>query len=78
MAGAEIIAVMRRKIRSRRFRTFPGALLHSLDFGPRLDDGEEFGGILFRADVHVTEAIDEPLDEGPLPDGVLGHARQAG
>lgn len=56
----------------------PGPLLHSLDFGPRLDDGEEFRGILFRADFYVAEAIDEPLDEGPLPDGVLRHARQAG
>ena len=36
----------------------PGALLNSLDFGPRLDDGEEFRGILFRADFYVAEPID--------------------
>ena len=28
----------------------PGAHLDSLDFGPRLDDGDEFRGILFGAD----------------------------
>jgi hypothetical protein len=35
----------------------PGPLLHSLDFGARLDDGEEFRGILFRTDFYVAEAI---------------------
>ena len=55
-----------------------GAPLASFDFGPRLDDGEEFYCILFRADFHVAQAIDEPLDEAPLPDGTLLHAREVG
>ena len=54
------------------------AHLNSFDFSPRLDDGEEFYGILFRSDFCVAEAIDEPLDEAPLPDRTLLHAGEAG
>ena len=54
------------------------APLNSFDFGPRLDDGKEFYCILFRADFHVAQAIDEPLDEAPLPDSTLLHAREVG
>jgi len=54
------------------------ARLNSFDFSPRLDDGEEFYGILFRADFYVAEAIDEPLDEAPLPDRTVLHASEEG
>ena len=47
------------------------------DIGPRLDDGEEPYGILFRADFYVAEAINEPLDEAPLPNRTLLHAGEA-
>ena len=50
------------------------ARLNSFDFRPRLDDGEELFGIRFRADFFVAEAIDEPLDEAPLPNRTLLHA----
>ena len=36
--------------------------LNSLGFGPRLGDGQELCGILFRANFLVAQAIDEPLD----------------
>ena len=49
------------------------ARLNSFDFSPRLDDGEELFGIRFRADFFVAEAIDEPLDEAPLPNRTLLH-----
>ena len=51
--------------------------LNRFDFSPRLDDGEEFYGVRFRADFYVAEAIDEPLDEAPLPDRTLRHASEA-
>ena len=50
----------------------------SFDFSPRLDDGEEFYGILFQADFYVAEAIDELLDEAPLPYRTLLHASEDG
>jgi len=49
-------------------------LLKRLDLGPRLDDSDELYGIFFRANFYVAEAIDESLDEAPLPDGALLHA----
>ena len=52
--------------------------LKRLDLGPRLDDSDELYGILFRANFYVAEAIDESLDEAPLPDGALLHAGEAG
>ena len=54
------------------------ARLNSFDFSPRLDDGEEFYGILFRADFYVAEAIDELLDEALLPYRTLLHASEEG
>ena len=54
------------------------ARLNSFDFSPRLYDGEEPYGILFRADFYVAEAIDEALDEAPLPNRTLLHACEAG
>ena len=54
------------------------ARLDSFGFSPRLDGGEEFYGVRFRADFYVAEAIDEPLDEAPLPDRTLRHAGEAG
>ena len=54
------------------------ARLNSFDFSPRLDDGKEFYGILFRADFYVGEAIDEPLDKAPLPDRTLLHTSEEG
>ena len=56
----------------------PRARLDSFGFSPRLDGGEEFYGVRFRADFYVAEAIDEPLDEAPLPDRTLRHAGEAG
>ena len=52
--------------------------LNGFDFSPRLDDGEEFYGILFRADFYVAEAIDELLDEALLPYRTLLHASEEG
>ena len=49
-------------------------LLKRLDLGPGLDDSDELYGIFFRANFYVAEAIDESLDEAPLPDGALLHA----
>ena len=54
------------------------ARLDSFGFSPRFDNGEEFYGGLFRADFYVAEAIDDPLDETPLPDRILRHAGEAG
>src|SRR6516162_5681024 len=52
--------------------------LNRFDFSPRLDDGEEFYGVRFRAGFYVAKAIDEPLDEAPLPNRTLLHASEAG
>ena len=52
--------------------------LNSFDFSPRLDGGEELYGIRFRADFYVAEAIDELLDEAPLPNRTVLHAGEAG
>ena len=53
------------------------ACLNSFGVSPRLDDGKEFFGIRFRADFYVAEAINEPLDEAPLPNRTLLHAGEA-
>jgi hypothetical protein len=54
------------------------ARLNGFDFSPRLDNGKEFCGILFRADFYVAETIDKAFDEPPLPDRILLHAGEAG
>ena len=54
------------------------ARLNSFDFSPCLDDGEELYGICFRADFYIAEAIDEPLDQAPLPNRTRLHAGEAG
>ena len=56
----------------------PGAPLNCFDCSPCLDDGEELYGIRFRADFYVVEAIDEALDEAPLPNRTLLHTGEAG
>jgi hypothetical protein len=50
------------------------ARLNGFDVGPRLDNGKELYGILFRADFYVAETINKVLDEPPLPDRILLHA----
>src|SRR6516225_8251436 len=68
----------RADFRHRGSRRSPWARLNSFDFGPRLGDGQELSSVLLWPDFLVAQAIRQPLDEAPLPDGSLRHAGEGG
>src|SRR6266403_568011 len=62
--------------RHRGSRRSHWARLNSFDFGPRLGDGQELCSVLLWPDFLVAQAIRQPLDEAPLPDGSVWHGHE--